>query len=518
MPIQRNQPSPERQSVLTFVSPSVADLLFFETVDAKTVGAGSGKTITNSIKSTANLASGATDGPDSQVESGQHTHGFSVSFTSAAHGYDVNDVVVIRDVVCSGVSLNGRHRITAKNDDNFTVFVKDDPATISLTGDSRVHKEHPNYGTAHPDTENFPTHKLCHVAQSDPNGLTFQYYYAADRLHQDEYNFEYSQADLGGNQYDTVVRTYVTLRSDFDEADSKYDAGDKMPEVPAGKFPDDIYILMTRQQKRIGDKELDGLFVVEQRVYFRYEDKVSFNADPEFGNPLKTTEILAYRGKTSVPVISLVGSSRTEQTVTWSKTIAETASYWGITDNGINYEVVRLSNDWWKITKQEVVPEDLTGGGVTYYTIRNYSFPAELIGFRFTTINRKDGGTENSVTTLKKDSFSGPIEVAVNRKWQNSAPTQGSYTPTVFKPTSGSYSGAQFKLSYSNVLTKAFTLVDTIGTSHPVYKQGAYASNFFQEATEPSAQPSSGSSINMGQTVRPFRGGFLIETLTGKAP
>jgi hypothetical protein len=45
MPLSRNQPSPERQSVLTFVSPSVADLLFFETVDAKTVGAGGGKTV-----------------------------------------------------------------------------------------------------------------------------------------------------------------------------------------------------------------------------------------------------------------------------------------------------------------------------------------------------------------------------------------------------------------------------------------------------------------------------------------
>ena len=38
MPVSRNQPSPQRQSVLSFVSPKVADLLFFETVDAQRVG------------------------------------------------------------------------------------------------------------------------------------------------------------------------------------------------------------------------------------------------------------------------------------------------------------------------------------------------------------------------------------------------------------------------------------------------------------------------------------------------
>ena len=69
MPVQRNQPSPQRQTVLTFVSPNVQDLLFFETVDAQRVG-----------------------------------------------------------------------------------------------------KNPPAYGTAHPDTVNFPDHTLAYVKQADPNG------------------------------------------------------------------------------------------------------------------------------------------------------------------------------------------------------------------------------------------------------------------------------------------------------------------------------------------------------------
>ena len=38
MPVSRNQPSPQRQTVLTFVSPNVQDLLFYETVDVQRVG------------------------------------------------------------------------------------------------------------------------------------------------------------------------------------------------------------------------------------------------------------------------------------------------------------------------------------------------------------------------------------------------------------------------------------------------------------------------------------------------
>jgi hypothetical protein len=282
-----------------------------------------------------------------------------------------------------------------------------------------------------------------------------------------------------------------------------------MPDA-TGLFNDD-YILMTRQQKRIGEQELDSLYVVEQRVYFKYEDRVSYQTDPEFGDSLKTTEILAYVGKTSVP------NKDAEGGVTWAKSVGETDANWGVTAGGINYEVSRLSNDWWRVIIQDVVPDTLAGGGVTYTTTRNYSYPAELIGFRFTPISRKDGSSETSVTALKKDAFSGPIQVEVNRKWSAAAPTD-TYKPTFFKPTGGSYSGALFKLSYSNVLCAPFTLTDTVGTSHPVYKLGVYADQFFEGGTTPQAQPASGSTVKMGRAVKPFRGGYLTETLTGIIP
>lgn len=427
MPVSRNQPSPQRQSALTFVSPKVSDLLFFETVDAQKIG----KTPT---EITANI---------------------------------------------------------------------------------------PAYGTSHPDSDSYPDHILCFVRQSDANGLFYEYYYAAKRTEQDKYNFEFSQADLGGNDYDSVVRTYVTLRSDFSDTDTAHTAGTQMPDAE-NKFSDD-YILMTRQQRRIGEQQLDAVFVVEQRVYIKYEDKVSFNTDLEFNDELKTTEILAFVSKTNVPTAAT-------SPITWAADSASTRANWGVkvevasspeTEDGVyNYEVVRLSNDWWKITKQQIVGSNLLAG-YQYKTNQNYSYPAELIGFKFTTISRRDGATQNSVTAQEKDAFSGPIKMTVTRRWyKDSTDADAALTAfgdiDTYKPRSGSYSGALFRLSYSNVLTRPFTLIDTVGTNHPTFKPGAYASNFFEQGSTPTAQPTG--TVNVAASSRPFRGGFLVETITGEIP
>jgi hypothetical protein len=518
MPLQRNQPSPDRQSVLSFVSPNVADLLFYETVDAKTVGAGSGKTLTDSAKSTANLSSETAEGQDSQVAGGQHTDGFTVSFTSTAHGFVVGDVVVIKDVGCSGVSLNGRHKITVKTDNAFTVFVKDDPSTISFTSDSRAYKSHPNYGTAHPDTENFPRHKLCYVKQADGEGLYFEYYYAADRLHQDDYNFEFSQADLGGNKYDTVVRTYVTLRADFKEADTKYNAGDRMPDVPDAKFPDNTYILMTRQQKRIGDAELDGLFVVEQRVYFNRVDIVTHNLDPATDGVLAMVEKVVYRGETFDPPNGSPDTGNIEA-------LAEQADdeLWGLDDDGRNWEVEQLSNDWWKVTIQDVIPQGLSalyGGKVIrdYDTWQNFTWPAVVGSLTFTTANKKDGSSQTALTIRNKDGkdgFSGPTKMTVQQIWKKTNFDGTIPDPTIFKTVSATYSGVQFNAHVSNVLTEAITLTDFIGTKDPVYKMGEYAfPKPWCHASTPTDWATLADPFVGSATQKPFRGGYLLEVVS----
>jgi len=433
VPVSRNQPSPQRQSVLSFVSPKVADLLFFETVDAQKIG--------------------------------------------------------------------------------------NTPAEIEANL--------PAYGTAHPDTANFPNHKLCFVKQADPNGLMYEYYYAADRASQDDYNFEFRQADLGGNKYDTVVRTYVIKREDFDDDDASLEAGDPMPNTTLRTddtkfFEVDKYILMTREQKRIGDQELDGLFVVEQRVYFNRVDIVTHNMDPATGGVLATVQKVVYRGEEFNPP---------NATAAFIETIAEQADdeLWGLDDDGRNWGVEQLSNDWWRITIQDVIPQGLSAlysGKVIreYDTWQNFTWPAVVDSLHFNTANRKDGASQTTVTVRMKegkDGFSGPTKMTVKQVWKKTKFTSSDSIPdpTVFKTSSAKYSGVQYNVSVSNVLTQAITLTDFIGTEHPTYKMGDYAfPKPWCRASSPTDWGNLANPFTGSVTQKPFRGGYLLEVVSVHHP
>lgn len=525
MPITRNQPSPERQTVLSFVSPSVADLLFYETVDAKTVGAGAGLSITAMLTTVAQ---------GKNVAQGFHQAGFYVDITtSAVHGWAIGDIVTTTNIPTgnltsggsnNGLNANGAFRITAvPTTTRVQYFVRDSGGTTStftLTGlNPYVYKTHPQYGTAHPDTDKFPTHKLCYVKQADGEGLYFEYYYAADRRRQDDYNFEFSQADLGGNKYNTVVRTYVTLRSDFADNDAEYEAGDSMPDIPATQF-NDGYILLTRQQKRIGDQELDGIFVVEQRVYFHRVDIVNHNMDPATGGILSTVEKVVYRGESFDPPNDSAGLI---------EVITQQADYadWGLDAAGRNWEAEQLSNDWWKVTIQDVIPQSSaanttygSGGKTirTYDTWQNFTWPSVLDSLVFTTANRKDGSSQTAVTVRMKegkDGFGGPTKMTVLQVWSKDALTPP--TPTIFKTASAKYSGVQYNVSVSNVLTPAITLIDLIGTEHPTYKLGEYAfPKPWCRASSPTDWPSS--AFVGAASQKPFRGGYLLEVVSVHPP
>jgi hypothetical protein len=133
-------------------------------------------------------------------------------------------------------------------------------------------KNVPEYGTPHPDSRAWPHHKLVLITSSDAaggqdqQGRFFRYYYAAERDNQDEYNFEYGNIELGGRMVDTITRTYVVLRSNFDPAAANLEIGSTMPDIPEGKFSG-TWKLYDVTQKRIGEQELESLFVVLQLVY-----------------------------------------------------------------------------------------------------------------------------------------------------------------------------------------------------------------------------------------------------------
>ncbi len=524
MPLQRNQPSPDRQSVLSFVSPNVADLLFYETVDAKTVGAGSGVDITVATWASTSIS----------VVAGIHEAGYTVTVhTDGLHGFINNDVVTIeglgdREDDSSYSRPNGTHKVTKIDNDTFTYFVSEQPdaaSPLDVTNNPHVYLAHPSYGTAHPDTENFPKHKLCHVKQADPNGLFFQYYYAAERHHQDNYNFEFSQADLGGNKYDTVVRTYVNLRSDFTDTDGEYQAGDAMPDVPASQFNDD-YILMTRQQKRIGDAELDGLFVVEQRVYFRRTASSTASHDEATQGVLIQTETLYYRGET------------------YSGVAIETAildeTKWGISAGGVRTEAKQLSGDWFLVTATDVIPQDKTSdysnfGGLvthTYETYITYSWPAVLgddgsLGADNTHVTvsgieimdwvDKSGGSRNYVRPMfKEQGYRGPTRALIVEEWSKSRPYvyMDAQRPFMMRPLPIVYNSPYLSVQIPPTLHEQVTLICDTSASDPTWGKNSGSRRTYP-ATNVTDWPSS---FVATVEVNPFRGGYLTRQVTVYKP
>ena len=158
-----------------------------------------------------------------------------------------------------------------------------------------TYRKPPPYGTPHVDTINYPNHVFVYVKPADETGWE-DWYYAAIRNNQDEYNFEFTQADIGGTQFDAVARTYIIPRSEFDPGTPE--VGSLMPDAPTGKFGASDYVLASRKQERIGDSQLDSIFVAERRVYVRRVTMTQNDFDEAFGGVLTARQTLYYTGET----------------------------------------------------------------------------------------------------------------------------------------------------------------------------------------------------------------------------
>jgi hypothetical protein len=133
----------------------------------------------------------------------------------------------------------------------------------------------PEYGTAHPDYRKWPNHKLVYIrpVENERDGI-YEFFYAANRDNQDLYNFETEPLQIGGLTVDSVVRTYVIPRADYNPDTPTI--GSAMPQIPEDKFAGN-WKLYNVVQRRIQDKELDSMFVVVQRIYI--QDTVAVGVD-----------------------------------------------------------------------------------------------------------------------------------------------------------------------------------------------------------------------------------------------
>jgi len=206
----------------------------------------------------------------------------------------------------------------------------------------------PEYGTPHPDTNKWPNHKLVYVRPVDiDRNEIFEFFYAANRENQDEYNWEVSNADIGGVKFDSVKRTYLFLREDYDALQPVM--GTAMPDVPVDKF-DTEFVLSSRKQVQSPDQELNSIFIFEERIYIKRSTLVDIEINRETGTAFQITTDYYYTGE----VVS--GNSTIEELVA-----DRSNSYWVVDGTGLGNVAKQLSESWWEVTRRQWINlEDLS--------------------------------------------------------------------------------------------------------------------------------------------------------------
>ena len=373
----------------------------------------------------------------------------------------------------------------------------------------RVGTDIPEYGTKHPDSKKWPNHRLVHVEAADPNQQNryYRYYYAADQLDQDNENWSYTEADIGGTKFDAVARDYVIRRSEFDPELPAM--GDTIPNVPVDKFPstarvdelglnyNDTYVLAQRKQIPINDKVLNGLYVIEQRVYVKKVPMYRLDYDEYFSKTNYTKQTLMYA--TEVPY----GESSTISTLAKDPN----DDYWQLTSGGIIRTVQQLSDNWYAVTKQQVVNTADGGGAFSYTTYVNYSFPPVLQAIEFDLWEKRSGAkTYSPRVKYSKGAYRGPCKAIVSVVWSDSQPSPDTLTKTM-QPESIAVSTPYFNLSIRETLHEAVEVSVTNGTEDEtyVYTAGTYTFG----ATNHTDWPNQ---LTVSSTVKKFRGGWLKET------
>jgi len=361
----------------------------------------------------------------------------------------------------------------------------------------RIGTEVPEYGTKHPDYKKWPDHRLVHVEAADDQNRYYRYYYVADQIEQDDDNWSYSEADIGGTKFDAVSRDYVIRRSEF--SSTTPEMGSAMPDIPSGKF-DGVYVLAERKQVPLNDKILNGLYVVEQRVYVKKVPLVRLDFDEYFSTTNYTRQTLYYRE-------DAVGGSTIE-----SLAADPDNTYWQLGDDGTLRTLQQLSANWYAVTKQQVVNTD-TGGGFTYNTSVNYYFPPVLQDIYFDAWEKRSGATTYAPRVeYSRGSYKGPCRANVEVSWHASKPATVSVQPPP-QPEPIAVSTPYFNLRVPETLHDIVEIDVSNGTEDEIYvdTDGEYefpATNHIDWPT----------SLVVSSTVKKFRGGWLKETMTVFSP
>jgi hypothetical protein len=399
------------------------------------------------------------------------------------------------------------------------------------------------YGTAHPDTTNFPNYKLALIKNEDNDQGQFQlWYYVKDRANQDDYNWEFQAAGVGSSRYDSVVRTYVLLRSSYNEASPAVNSA--MPITANDPFEtSDSYVLFEKKQVRSGDETLDSLYIVEQRTYVKKVPIRRIDLDETFDEPLRSKETIFYKGenptKTTIfgetdNALTMSPAKNTAQTFALGKAATVTGSIpffgtqiiqigSGLDKFGILCEGRQISDNWYAVSERELIKTDANNIVDTYITYQNFSWPPVLDRIVVDRWTRRDGGADPvEYPIYKRGAYSGPTRVEVKIYWKDSEWTIGTTADgsdtelALIKPMHPEpilFQSPIASVSVPPTLHDRFIVTASTGTGHPVYTYKG--TTWVYNATNYVDWPDS---LVIQDSQRPFRGGFLREKITAFIP
>jgi hypothetical protein len=272
-----------------------------------------------------------------------------------------------------------------------------------------------SYGTRFPDEVKYPDHKLVFVSPQTPDAWS-RWFYASDRINQDAYNWEFAQADIGGVKFDAVKRTYLTLRSAFNPEVPAM--GTTMVNVPVGKFTG-TYVLAERQQQRIGQQELDSLYVQEVRTYVTKVAISDISTDPMLGIGQQKTTDLYYRGE-------LVNETQTIETVAADPS----DPFWGLQDDGTDRSVQQISDNWWAVITISSLDDALEAYKLSFPSSVDIDLPDELVSIS-TVWNSAGSNGSFASDASGRSAYVGDPDVSLSLSESANAECGGSIQPEI---------------------------------------------------------------------------------------
>lgn len=228
----------------------------------------------------------------------------------------------------------------------------------------------PVIGSAHYDNTDFADYKLTFIEPADASGKLYRFYYAKARSGEDAYNWEFTKADIGGQRFDAVARSYVTLRSAFNPALPT--PGTAMPDTTPTPLFAGTYILADRKQTRANEPRIDGLFVIDQHVYVKRATITDIAVDSTLGVGVSKEEKLYYRGES----VSDAGGSPLPLVEALFNNPAH--AFWGILSDGKIREGKQLTDSWFSVVTTSSRDDALAAYSLSLPTKTDLNLPDVL--------------------------------------------------------------------------------------------------------------------------------------------